>query len=485
MDIVTPIMPVRQRFYNCNNKQLLQENHNFKQESLDLKSIAFYAATGFFFDDTTYYQDIRLLPAASKIKVNEGNKIVSMEKYWDYYYNPLYENLNDTTEAFRGVFEQYILENTKGQKVILPLSGGIDSRTIAAAIPDAMENCNAYSYQFSGGINEIEFGRAIAKVKNIPFKEYVIPPGYLWENLKELSNITHLYNEFTHSRQMAVIEKLEGLGNLFVLGHGGELFKAETIDNQISFEQTVSHIIKSIAKPQGLELGQKLWQIWGLSGDFYTYIRDIISKSLVAISMDPPNMRLRVFYYRHITIRRSQVNINVFARKNDILLPFLHQAMLDLVCSTREDLLTDRQIQINYIKQKSPTLAEIPWQNYFPLNLYSYTHFNDRKRLPFRAIHLLKRAWKEKVLNKKLILRNWELQFLGKDNDKQLRHYLLNNSADNAFLPTMLLKEYYQKFRHESPLSYAHPVSMLLTLSFFEKQRSEIQQTDMAFSNSM
>lgn len=469
MEIFTPIMPVRHKFYNCRTRKLLHENHCFENEALDLKSIAFYAATGFFFDDRTYYKYIRLLPAASKIITDDMHTIQSITPYWNWYYNPVIHTLEEATEAFAATFEKYLFDEIKNKRAILPLSGGMDSRTIAAAIPEGMKDITTYSYQFCGGENEVKYGRAIAQAKNLPFLEYEISAGYLWKNknIEELSDITSLYNEFTHSRQMAVIGQVEKLGEIFLLGHGGELFKLAPVDKNWSFEQLADDTVDGALKCGGLELGKQLWKHWGLEGNFFSFVRDTVAASLGEVKIDNVRARRRAYLYKNFVIRQSTVNLNIFSRKNEILLPFWHKAMFDLVCSTQEDLLVGRQVQINYIKQKSPALASVPWQNYTPLNLYNYQSFSNKTRLPYRAAHALQRKLKEKLLNKKFIRRNWELQFLGEENDKQLRQHLFDSSLKDGLLPGALIKDFYQKFRY-NPEYYAHPISMLLTLSCFK-----------------
>ena len=72
-----------------------------------------------------------------------------------------------------------------------------------------------------------------------------------------------------------------------------------------------------------------------------------------------------------------------------------------------------------------------------------------------------------------LITRNWELQFLGKENSIKLRNNLLERSNINKFIPQTIIKKYLDKFQID-PIKYAHPVSMLLTLTVFaDKHYSE------------
>src|SRR5690606_1731058 len=117
-------------------------------------------------------------------------------------------------EEFTSLFEQIISEQIKDAKVILPLSGGLDSRTQAVALAKLKAPVTSYSYSFKGGFSESGIGKKIAKVCDFDFKEFTIESGYLWPKLEELATINHCYSDFTHPRQMAVLDefkKMEGV----------------------------------------------------------------------------------------------------------------------------------------------------------------------------------------------------------------------------------------------------------------------------------
>ena len=61
-----------------------------------------------------------------------------------------------------------ILNNVKNKKIILPLSGGLDSRTIASALRNT-ENIVTYSYEFLGGVKETKYAKRISKEMSWPF----------------------------------------------------------------------------------------------------------------------------------------------------------------------------------------------------------------------------------------------------------------------------------------------------------------------------
>jgi hypothetical protein len=67
------------------------------------------------------------------------------------------------------------------------------------------------------------------------------------------------------------------------------------------------------------------------------------------------------------------------------------------------------------------------------------------------------------------IRRNWEIQFLGEDNDEKLRGMLFDNESFNQLVPGEVTSYFYKKFRGDEAVQASHAVSMLLTLSAFRK----------------
>ena len=102
--------------------------------------------------------------------------------------------------------------------------------------------------------------------------------------------------------------------------------------------------------------------------------------------------------------------MKVFSKYNAVYAPYQDEKMCEFVCSVPENYLSGRKIQIEYIRNKSPALAKIPWQQY-DLDLYNYGQFN-RIYFPRRVYRFVNRIISEKIFRKNpLTQRNWELQF--------------------------------------------------------------------------
>lgn len=442
-----------------------------EQKTLDLKAICVFSALGFFLDNDTYYKEQKALRPATETEIETG-KIISEKPYFKWYYKPVERPFKQIVEEFAALFEQIIDEQTENKKVILPLSGGLDSRTQACALKHLNKNVYAYSYAFEGGHDEIKYSEKIAKVCGFPFQSWKIPEGYLWEVIDNLADINQCYSEFTHPRQMAFSGKYKAIGDVFSLGHWGDvLFDDMGVPDNLSLEQQTDVLLKKVVKKGGLELASALWKQWGLEGDFKDYLCERLKNLLVKINIpNSANAQIRAFKSLYWAPRWTNVNLSVFEEECPITLPYFDNRMCEFICTVSEKYLAKRQIQIAYLKMRNPELAKIEWQSQRPFNLYNY-HLNKVPyNLPYRFFDKAKR-----IINpKKHIQRNWELQFLGTENEKQLKKRLFENGRLNDKISTELVNRFYNKFKNEDSIYYSHAVSTLLTLSLFFEKNSNI-----------
>ena len=453
MTLKTPIIPIKTTFIG-------------EPKTLDYKAICVFTALGFFLEEDTYFVEQKALQPATEYQL-ENNRVVSQKPYFKWYYQPVERSLQQITKEFATLFEQILTEQAAGQRVILPLSGGLDSRTQACGLQHLGAEVHSYSYQFEGGHAETAYAKKIAQVCRFPFESWSVPPGYLWDCIDELATLNGCYSDFTHPRQMAFIDKYASMGDVFNLGHWGDvLFDDMGVPDDLSVENQVAVLLKKIVKNSGMELATALWSAWGLEGNFKDYLYQRLKSLLININIpESANAQIRAFKSLFWAHRWTSVNLSVFESQRPIALPYYDNRMCEFICTIPEKYLAGRQIQIEYLKMRNPALARISWQSHKPFNLYNY-HWNKTPyNLPYRVYDKIRRS----IRSGTTIQRNWELQFLGKANEKQLQTRLFDNTRLHERIPKELISDFYQKFKTQDQVYYSHPVSMLLTLSLFFK----------------
>ena len=456
--IKTPIIPIIQTFINVKDQP----------RELDYKAISVFSALGFFLDMDTYWKDKKVLPPASINKIDDAGYLISSKPWFKWYYKPRQISLKEATDNFGELFEEIIKEQCNDKKVILPISGGLDSRSQAVALHKLGVAVKSYSYSFENGYNEAGISKKIAEKCDFPFQEFTVSKSYLWNKIDELATINNCYSEFTHPRQMAVIDDIEKLGDIFSLGHWGDvLFDSENLQQNYSDKEILPLIKKKVIKKGGLELATSLWKNWKLEGEFEDYLDRRILTLLSRINIVNSNAKIRAFKSMYWAPRWTSINLSVFARNKKIYLPYYDDRMCQFICEVPESLLNDRQIQIEYIKRNNPSVAKIVWQDVKPFHLFNHHLAKTHLRLPYRIIDKLKREF-ENILGKKFVQRNWEIQFLAADDKNTLIDYLQSKEMTHQ-IEIDLIKQYLNLFYNEDQVYYSHSISTLLTLSLYFK----------------
>ena len=454
--ITTSIIPSKVEYYTLP-----------REAKLDFESICCFVATGFFLDNETFFVSKKALKPATTYQFDNYGNVISEQKFFSWYYNPRDISFKQALSEFTDLFETIVNSQTSGQRVILPISGGLDSRTLAVALQKSNQ-VFSYSYQFKGGVHENRIGRAVAKVSGFPFESYEIEPGYLWKDIELAARSNGCYADFINPRQVAVVKQLKERGNLFLLGHWGDvLFDSMGVNSKLSSDELVEVVKKKLIKQGGQQLASELWKAWGLKGSFDEYFHAKISSLLARIPIDDANAKVRAFKSMHWAPRWTSTNLVFFQDIHPIAVPYYHDEMCRWICTVPEKYLANRQIQIEYIKMRSKEIASVPWQSYYPCNLYNYKEFDSFKFVPYRAWNKGLRYVLSRIAHREVVTRNWEIQFLGKSNDNPLKEYIFDQQF-NKFIPASIILGIYDKFQKDNSQN-AHPVSMLLTLSLFNK----------------
>lgn len=454
--IKTSIIPTHQQFVKVKGPH-----------ELDKKAICIFAATSYFLGTDTYWKDEKVLPPGTVNTIDNDGYWVDSKPWFQWYYKPRDISFDQAVKEFTELFHTICREQIPTDTILLPLSGGLDSRTQAVAYSKLGNPVVSYSYSFHNGYREGDISRQIAKVLGYEYHDMTIPPGYLWEKIDELAKLIKCHTEFTHPRQMAVIDEFRKMNGVFTLGHWGDVLFDAVAPKDLTEETAEAWILKKIVVKGGQELAEALWKEWELEGTFMDYLRQRTREIWDGIKIENMSAKARAYYSSTRAPRWTNLGFAIFENTNPIEAPYYDDRMAEFICSIPEAYLADRKIQIAYLKNQSPEVARITWQDQRPFNLFNYHQNRMPYNLPYRVVNKLKRELNSK-LGKHYTQRNWELQFLGKENDKKLQEHLF---ADNLhpFLSKELRTRFYNNFRNKDMVQYSHPVSMLLTLAVWYK----------------
>ncbi|MCX7745003.1 MAG: asparagine synthase C-terminal domain-containing protein [Flavobacteriales bacterium] len=454
--IRTPIVPPVVSYYRLPG-----------DDKLDYPSICCFAALGFFLEDDTYFTNCKAFRPSTIYEFNDRGDLVSKQRYFEWHYSPRQVSFEEALYEFSQLLENIVAQDTEKKSVVLPISGGLDSRTLAAVVSHR-KDVFSYSYQLDGGIHENKYGAAVAKLCGFSHRAFIIREGYLWDVIDKLACLNGCYAEFLNPRQMAVYGEFSDKGDIFLLGHGGDLFfDGMGVPHDFTEAEQHQYLINKLIKPSGFELGKRLWDAWGLTGDFKEYLFSRILTLLRTLKIEDANARLRAFKTEYYVARWTAVNLAIFQNQLPVSIPFFHDEMCKFICSVPEAYLSSRKLQIAYIIKKKPALATVPWQKFYPCNLYNYNNFNSPSVMLKRAGIKISRELAKHFFGNQADKCNWELQFYGNENERHLREHLFKSFGRELF-PREILHDFYRKFQQQGKL-YIHALSMLLTLVMFQK----------------
>lgn len=451
----TAILPSKQQF-----------SKNVFSHDLHKEAVCIFAATGFFMDSDTYWRDeVCLLPAHNH-QIDADGFLINSTPWFDWHYSPNSLTFEQTLDAYIALLTQITKEQIGQSPVILPLSGGLDSRSQAMVLKDLDNPVHAYSYSFTDGYPEHKIAQQIAKVCGFSFEAFQISKGYLWDSIDDLAQINQCYSEFTHPRQMAILPQLKQMQGVFSLGHWGDVLFDRGAPEGTMETEMIPLLLKKMLKPGGLELANAIWKAWDLEGDFKSYFVGRIETALAKIKIDNVSAKLRAFKTSQWAHRWTTTNLSVFEAAHPITLPYYDDRMCHFICTVPEAFLADRRLQIAHLKQHK-ALSDITWQAQRPFNINTFQYNKSPFNLPYRVGSKLKRDLGA-MQGKPLIQRNFELQFMGAENDKHLQQHLFDNSF-TELIPQEVTTLFYNRFKNKNAVQYSHPVSMLLTLSMWYK----------------
>lgn len=133
------------------------------------------------YKDETYFEQIKQIPAASNIFINNLEKTLQVVKYWDIDFSKRFEGtFDEKKEAFRNALIESIELHMRSDVVVgACLSGGIDSSTIASVVgklkPDTTLNTFTIYYDGKGDVDERPFAEEVTNQYPSLKPHYLMP----------------------------------------------------------------------------------------------------------------------------------------------------------------------------------------------------------------------------------------------------------------------------------------------------------------------
>lgn len=429
---------------------------------LDWEAITTFFAFGFFLDDRTYYQDIRILLPGSLYRFSGEGELLEHRKYLNWNHQVNYSrSYSETIDEYHTLLQQAVRRCSADVNVLLPISGGLDSRSIAAVMPSGGE-VSSYSYGYTSDSIETHIASQIAKARDFTFTSHVISP-YLFERLAEIIEVLHGSQDVTQARQASISDWLKSHGDAVLTGLWGDVWcdQMGLADGLPAGETLVSFAIKKLEKRGNRWLIEKI-----SSNQLGEHSTEALLKDLVGLELDKLgfiddlDFRLKIYKTTHWAFRWSNASLRAFEMGATPRIPYYDVDLVNFFCTVPTAFVRERRLQIDHLKRYAPDLARIRWQQ-TDTNLYRIS-YSKWANLPRRAYNKIRRT----LTNERPIQRNWEVQFLSAEGRRNLERWLLKpNLRIHEFVSPSEISTLLTEFYNAPQAANGYTVSMLLTFA--------------------
>lgn len=435
-------------------------------KALNWGAITGFFKFGFFLGDTTYWHDLHVLKPATHTILDQYGKILTQHRTWAWYHQPHIQTNEDALETFKDLFHQVLWEEVRGKKVAVPISGGLDSRSTLIPLSDKTACQAADLFHFSYGYGEESVETAIAKKladkRDLDLTTWSIQT-YLFDKMDRVLAASEGFQDLTLSRQAYVVDQLSARATHVLAAHWMDVWLDDMgfldVAGPLSDEDLALRMVKKFTK-NGSQHLLSLFKDWPPANHEDEVKNHLVGELGQLNAIQDMDFKVKAWKTWAWSFRWTLASLRTYQAALFPLLPFYDHRLADFFCQMPSKVVRGRRFQIDYLKHYGPDLARVPWQPY-DANLYTYEYFNSWL-IPKRAFKKLGRV----LSGKKIIQRNWEVQFLNDTGRAGLVKWLLTPGLRlHDYLSEKELEAFLNKFYEIPDAGNGYTISMLLTFS--------------------
>ena len=434
----------------------------FSQRWLDWEAIASFFNFGFFLGDRTYFTDINILFPCSIYRLDAHGQLIEHKTYWQWHHDiDTSRSYSDTIDAYHILLENAVKRSIQYRKSILPISGGLDSRSLAALLPQGKQT-SSYSYGYTTDSIETTIATQIAEARGFTFTKHVISQ-YLFEELSEAVRSLHGSQDITQGRQISINRWLHKNADTVLSGLWGDVWcdQMGLADGLPEGKTVAIHTISKMQKRGRDWLIKNVAQSHANQVDVAELINDWMTADLAKFNyLEDIDFRVKAYKTSQWAFRWSNASLRAFEMGATPRIPYYDVDIVDFFCTVPTEFVRDRRLQIDHLKRYAPDLARIRWQQ-ADTNLYlaKYGYWLGLPRRGFKKLH-------RKLTGERPIQRNWEVQFLSPEGRESLESWLLApGSKLHEFVSLQDISKLIADFYKEPSGAAGYTVSMLLTFA--------------------
>ena len=332
----------------------------------DWEGITGFCALGFFPGNRTWWTDVRIVRPATWLVLDLDGAVVSERRWWTWCYEPVEREMGALVEEIDGVLSDVLRDEVRGRRVVVPLSGGLDSRTVAAVLGPgsaaraAASEVQGLTYGYGDRSVETRIGMAVGGASGIPTRSMRVGP-YLLDRVAEVVAATEGFQAPSFARQAGVAAELAEMGDAVVGGHWGDVW-FDTAGGSGGATDLVGVAMSKFHKRGGEWLLRHVCA-QAIEGDPAERVRAMIADELDLIpDLGDDDMRLKALKTDQWSFRWTLASMRAYRLAVPTLLPFYDDRLADLMLRIPSGMHRGRSLQVELLTRRHPDVARVRWQ---------------------------------------------------------------------------------------------------------------------------
>jgi len=430
---------------------------------LDWVGITGFCGFGFYPGDRTMFDDVRILRPATHSVFDDRGRLLSESRYWDWWYDPDRSRSDDDfIDEFHDVWTRTIQRQLRGTRSVVPLSGGLDSRTLFAAAAPVRASVDhpvrTLTYGYSPESVEIRIARKVAAARGHTAEEHAIEP-YLFDRMSEVVDAVEGFGALSLTRQVSASDLIASLGDHVLGGHWGDVW----FDTAGAPSDSTSDPANA-AYDKFVKRGRD-WLFRNLCNKHLQarpdeVLRQVLAEEIDRIpELDDADMQLKALKTEQWSFRWTLAGIRAYHLARPTLLPFYGNDIVDFFMGVPSDLVEGRLLQIRCIQRHHRDLSRVQWQaSGLPLCSHRWDPFLAIcRRASSRAARYLR--------SRAPVERNWEVQYAPSTTLlSHARSLTTPESSPAQIVDDSVLQSCVRAFVRRPEPPVAHPLDVMITL---------------------
>lgn len=352
--------------------------------ALSMTGLATFLAMEHPFGDETFFEGVSVFPPGTFLALSRDGA------EWLPYWTPTFTGADEATarpperwlDEASDLFEQAVLRCLDGP-VVVPLSGGTDSRTVAAFA--GRHDFPVFTFGDEDS-QDVVYARRVAARLGLEHHVFTLPPDYISRYAGLVAQWGEGMVSIFHAHDLAFVEEIRDLAPVVVYGMTAEYFRQEMLEVILAEHPTTSwqqagalwRHARAGRRPladfpdEDALLDRLAGFYWGVVGPAWAHevlspelastigqtLRGCLAETFQAIEGPSPIDRLASFNVRVRQRRFSNWGLKMTHALLEYRKPFDDYALVDFMLKTPAA--TRRQIQAEVLRQRFPAMAAIP-----------------------------------------------------------------------------------------------------------------------------